>query len=312
MDFTLVLHQCRLMLTEAAVAERLRRRGDVALHPTLFNTPLIYDPHGRQCLNEIYGQYRELARKAGLPLLLCAPTWRVDRARTAAAGFSSSLNRDAVRYMRELQDRWQDTGSPVFLGGLVGPRHDCYRPAEALSAAAAEAYHGWQIAELASAGVDVVIAQTFPAVSEALGVARACGGAAVPHLISFVLNRHGEVLDGTPLAEAVALIDRETGSGPTGYMVNCVHPSFLHPDRQPPELFSRLVGIQANSSSLDHAELDGSAVLQQDDLREWGELMLRLNRRYGVRILGGCCGTDDSYLGYIALGGAAELGGGIA
>lgn len=302
-DFAETLQKSQLMLTEAAIAERLRRRSDIALHPTLFNTPLIYDEHGKHCLAEIYGQYREIARAACLPVLLCAPTWRVDRERTAAAGFDEWLNRDAVRFMVELRDGWQDQDSPVFVGGLVGPKNDCYMPALALSIDEARNYHSWQIGELAAAGVEVVIGQTFPAVSEAVGVARACAAVGAPHLISFVINRYGKVLDGTPLAEAIAAVDHATSSSPAGYMVNCVHPTFLRPDEQPPELWTRLKGIQANSSSLDHDQLDGSVELKQDDLQEWGEAMLALHRRYGMKILGGCCGTDDRYLRYIAMNG---------
>lgn len=300
MDFAATLQATSLMLAEGAITERLRRRNDIRLHPTLFNTPLIYEPYGRHCLREIYGQYREIAREAALPVLLSAPTWRVDRERTAAAGFDLSLNRDAVRFMLELRESWQDARSPVCIGGLVGPKNDCYTPGEALSAGEAEEYHGWQIRELVKAGVEVVIGQTFPALSEALGVAKACGAAGVACLVSFVINRRGELLDGTPLAAAVAAVDEGAPVRPAGYMVNCVYPTFLRAELQPAELFTRLVGIQANSSSLDHEQLEGSVLLQQDDLREWGELMFSLHRDYGVRILGGCCGTDDRYLRYLA------------
>lgn len=302
MSFVTTLQATRVMLTEAAIAERLRRRDDVELHPALFNTPLIYEEHGRRCLQEIYGQYRTVASEAGVPILLCAPTWRVDRHRITGAGFNLSLNRDAVRFMRGLQTLWQDDASPVYVGGLVGPKNDCYAANEALPEAEAEAYHVWQVGELAEAGVDVVIGQTFPAVSEALGVARACGAVGVDCLISFVINRRGEVLDGTPIAEAIAAVDAGTVDRPAGYMVNCVYPTFLLPEQQPVSLFDRLVGIQANASSLDHDQLDGSVELRQDDLREWGELMLRLHRDYGLKILGGCCGTDDTYLRYMARG----------
>jgi homocysteine S-methyltransferase len=300
MNFLKTLEAASCMLTEAAIAERLRRRDDVQLHPTLFNTPLIYEENGRRALTDIYGQYREIAREAGLPVLLCAPTWRVDRNRIAEAGFTSELNLDAVKFMRGLQSRWQDASSPLFIGGLVGPKNDCYKADEALSATEAEAYHAWQITQLADGGVDVVICQTFPAVSEALGVARACAAAGVTSLISFVINRQGLVLDGTPIAEAVAQVDAATDTNPAGYMVNCVFPTFLLPKIQPAALFTRLIGIQANASSLDHEQLDGSIVLKQDALEDWGELMLALNRDYGVKILGGCCGTDDTYLRYLA------------
>lgn len=300
MDFTKTLRNCSVMLTEAAITERLRRRDDIELHPTLFNTPLIYDAHGRSCLQEIYGQYREIARKHKMPVLLCAPTWRVDRNRIFEARLNKSLNRDAVLFMRGLQRSWQDSTSPVFIGGLIGPRHDCYQPDEALSTEDAKEYHSWQVAELAAAGVDVIIGQTFPAVSEALGVVKSCQETGIACIMSFVINRKACVLDGTPIAEAVKVTDEETASFPDGYMVNCVYPTFIQAHIQPRSLFTSLVGIQANASSLDHADLDGSGVLKQDDLGEWGELMVALNRDYSMKILGGCCGTDNRYLEYIA------------
>jgi len=302
MDFTTTLRNCRVMLTEGAIAERLRRRADIQLHPTLFNTPLVYDEHGRQCMREIYGQYREIARRAQVPALLCAPTWRVNLERIQAAGQPMELNRDAVCFMRQLQAEWQDEEAPLFVGGLLGPRNDCYRPDEALSSEEAEQFHRWQLEKLAAAGVDVVVCQTFPALSEALGVIRASAAVGLPCIMSCVINRRGLVLDQTPLAEAVRIMDEATGSYPAGYMVNCVHPTFVLPETQPPALFTRLIGIQANASSLDHEELDGSMKLQQSDMREWGELMLVLNRKYGLKILGGCCGTDDNYLGYVGEG----------
>ncbi len=300
MNFTDTLQSASAILTEGAIAERLRRRSDVKLDPVLFNTPLIYEEHGRECLSEIYGQYREIAKNARLPMLVCAPTWRVDRSRITLARQKTSINRDAVHFMRGLQQRWQDAESPVFVGGLIGPANDCYAPLEALTADAAEKYHTWQINELAESGVDVVICQTFPAVSEALGVVRSCARAGITCIMSFVINRAGNVLDGTPIAEAVKMLDAATDRFPAGYMVNCVYPTFLMPDTQTKQLFERLVGIQANASSLDHAELDGSVDLKQDKLEDWGDLMVELNQKYGVKILGGCCGTDDAYLRYVA------------
>jgi methionine synthase I (cobalamin-dependent) len=59
------------------------------------------------------------------------------------------------------------------------------------------------------------------------------------------------------------------------------------------------MGFQANASSLDHDQLDGIATLQVEDISDWGNEMLELNRKYSVRILGGCCGTDVRHLQYI-------------
>jgi S-methylmethionine-dependent homocysteine/selenocysteine methylase len=299
MSLSSTLTTSSLVLTECAISERLRRAGDIELHPTLFNTPLIYHAQGREKLAAIYRQYREIAARAALPILLCAPTWRVDRDRLAEAGFDASLLFDAVNFMRDLREKWQAPDSEIFIGGLLGPKNDCYRPEQALSVDNASGYHQWQVDRLAETGVDCIVAQTIPAVSEGLGIARALSRANIPAIISFVIDRQARVLDGTPLFEAITAIDNALATPPLGYMVNCVYPTFICAERQPSALFERLIGIQANSSSLDHSQLDGAEVLHRDDLRHWGENMLRLNGEFGLKILGGCCGTDDSYLQYL-------------
>ena len=124
MNLQSVINSSPLILTECAISERLRRAGDVELHPTLFNTPLIYDGNGREKLAAIYQQYMEIAAKAMLPILLCAPTWRLDKVRIAEAGFDKSLIFDAVSFMRDLQKRGQVPSSEVFVGGLLGPKND--------------------------------------------------------------------------------------------------------------------------------------------------------------------------------------------
>ncbi|MCF8106433.1 MAG: homocysteine S-methyltransferase family protein [Desulfohalobiaceae bacterium] len=62
---------------------------------------------------------------------------------------------------------------------------------------------------------------------------------------------------------------------------------------------SRFIGYQANASSLDHEDLDEAGELQGEDISDWGERMIELNRRYGLRILGGCCGTGLEHLQYL-------------
>ena len=61
----------------------------------------------------------------------------------------------------------------------------------------------------------------------------------------------------------------------------------------------RFIGFIANASSLDQTELDGRGEIDVDDVSTWGNQMLALNRRYGVKILGGCCGTGVEHLQYI-------------
>jgi len=57
--------------------------------------------------------------------------------------------------------------------------------------------------------------------------------------------------------------------------------------------------LEANASSLDHLQLDGSVTLHADDISDWGNLMIALNKKYSVKILGGGCGTSVEHLKYI-------------
>ena len=294
-----LLENSKLILMEAAIVEQLRRSRDIRLHGTLVNAALIYEKSGRQALARLYQGYIDIAQAAAVPFLMCTPTWRANRSRVYDSGVSRSVNIDAAQFMADLRDMPGNSGTPIRIGGMIGCRNDCYRPAEGLSAKESEAFHSWQIDQLAQGRVDFLIAETLPSVEEAVGIAKAMESTELPYIISFVIDRHASVLDGTPLNDALQRIDSATRRLPVGYLVNCSYPTFLHAGRQPTALFSRLIGYQANASSLDHCELDNADNLETENLAEWGEAMLTLNRTYGVRILGGCCGTGIEHLRYI-------------
>ncbi len=287
------------LLTEAAVIESLRRSGEAELHPQLNNALLIYDERGRSALSGLYRRYIDVAREADVPMVLGAPTWRANRDRLAECRIDEDVNGDAVRFMKGLRSEYGDWAGNIFVCGLVGCRNDCYKPEEGLPRGEAEAFHAWQIERLAGAGADLLMAATLPAVEEAAGIARAMSRTDVPYIISFVIGRTGHVLDGSGLEKAFEAIDGLVVRPPLGYMINCSHPSFLRPHEQPERIMSRLIGYQANASPLDHCELDGAPVLHAGDVAEWGDLMIELNRRFGVKILGGCCGTGVEHLEYI-------------
>jgi S-methylmethionine-dependent homocysteine/selenocysteine methylase len=296
-----------LVLMEAAVVERLRRDGSNWLHPTLVNAPLVLHDPGRQALEAIYQEYVDVARAASLPLFLCTPTWRANRERVSEAGITTAINSEAVAFMRGFRDAQGKMKDSIRVGGLMGCRNDCYRPEEALSAGDAEEFHAWQIGQLSGAGVDFLLASTLPAVGEAIGIAKAMSAAQLPYIISFVINRDGCVLDGTPLAEAINALDASAPVRPIGFMVNCSYPSFLNAADQPAAVFERLIGFQANASSLEHCHLDGQSEIQVDDVADWAREMLALNQDYGVKILGGCCGTGTEHLEcLVALRGEAQ------
>ncbi len=288
------------ILMEAAVVERLRRSSDIELHPKLLNAPLIYNKQGKAALLGIYQEYVDIAQNSNMPLIVCTPTWRANYLRVISSDVPISINADAVTFLKEFRQKQKNYTDKIKIAGLIGCKNDCYQPDEGLSEAEAQQFHSWQIEQLASGEVDVLIAETLPGADEALGIAKAMEETDIPYIISFVVSKKGQVLDGSSLSDVIDRIDNNTIINPLGYMVNCAFPSFICPEEQPIKLFERLIGCQANASSLEHFELDEAEQLEADSVSGWGRLMLELNTRYGVKILGGCCGTDGEHLRYIA------------
>lgn len=294
MNFEQTIQTNPLILMEGAIIERLRHNQTIQLHPRLVIAPLVGNPAGRGALTALYREYIAIAKGAGLPVVLSTPTWRANRERILRENPEANLNADAVQFMLNFKQEYPN----LFIGGQIGCKNDCYKPGEALSRTEAFDFHSWQIQHLTEA--DFLYAVTLPEVDEALGMAQAMAATDRPYIISFVIGRSGRVLDGTPLEEAMHRIDAESGRPPLGYGVNCCYPSFLQAARLSEKAAKRMVSIQANASSLDHAQLDQSGTVHADDLEDWGDRMLELHRALGIKILGGCCGTDATHLGYLA------------
>ena len=291
------------ILTEAAVIEALRRDISVSLHPLLEHALLIYDSKGKAALRQLYTSFINIACKADVPILVCTPTWRANPERLQSAGVEANVNCDGAKFILGLKKEFPIFAPRIFVGGLLGCKNDCYKPEESLPTAQAESFHTWQINRLAAAGLDFLMAATLPSVSEATGIAQAMQKTKLPYIISFVINSSGQILDGTELAVAFEEIDRAASDHrPLGYMINCAYPSFLRPERQSDFVLRRLLGFQANASSKDHRDLDGSETLQMDDIHDWGQYMLRLNKKYSLKVLGGCCGTSFQHLEYLVNG----------
>jgi S-methylmethionine-dependent homocysteine/selenocysteine methylase len=293
------LNQNNYVLMEAAVNEVLRRSNESLLHPRLGNALLIYEESGKKELSRLYRGYIEIAERAGTPILICTPTWRANIERIIEVEVSHDVNGDAVHFMKKIRKRYGDWSSNIILGGLIGCKNDCYKPEEGLSLEEAKTFHSWQVEKLANADVDFIMAATLPSVPEAIGIAQSISETNVPYIISFVINKEGRILDGSRISHACNAIDSLCSNPPVGFMVNCAFPSFYKPQEEDKSLIDRLIGYQANASSLDHSELDNTEILQVDDISEWGDRMIDLYRRFGVKIIGGCCGTGGQHLQYI-------------
>ncbi|MCF7761217.1 MAG: homocysteine S-methyltransferase family protein, partial [Cephaloticoccus sp.] len=193
----------------------------------------------------------------------------------------------------------------VMIGGLIGCRGDAYRPDEALSTDQAREFHGWQSHQLVKGSADFLLGITLPALCEAIGLAAAMADTHCPYLISFVVRPTGTLLDGTSLIDAISTIDAQVCPVPTGYLINCTHPdlarsALFHPVNSSNTVRQRIIGLLANTAALSPEELDGREDLVETEPIHFAKAMLELHRRPGLKILGGCCGTDDRHIRALA------------
>ncbi len=295
-----------LVLMEGAVVERVRRGHPENLDPLLMNAHLVASEEGRSLLRPIYRDYLNTGAASGLPMICLTPTWRATPGRIAQSPWTGQdLNGMSAWFMDSLRRESGDYAAKIYVGGLMGCRGDAYRPEEGLSTEEGARFHRVQAEALAAGGVDLLFGSTLPALPEAVGMAQAFSQTGPDYLISFIIRPSGRLLDGTPLEEAVDRIDQSVARPPAGYMVNCIHPSVLRAalessDSRRQALHGRLLGLQANTSAKAPEELDGSEELDGDEPRPFAEAMAGLYKDFGLKVFGGCCGTDGRHISAMA------------
>lgn len=298
--------QSDIIVGEGAVIERLRRDTEWELDPHVVNAAFIYEEEKRAALETIYRQYLEVGFSTGLPLLLSTPTWRASRERIKTAGYEDmAVNEDNYRFLDGLRRAYGAYADKVAICGLMSCRGDAYNPSERLSEDDARAFHTWQAQELAATGVDFLLASTLPALSEATGIASAQAATGKPYIISFVFRKDGTLLDGTLLKDAVSTIDAKVNPKPLAYMCNCTHASIfrsamMHETHVSALVGKRVVGLLANTAALEPEELDSSKELVSEAPELFGRDVASLHREFGMKILGGCCGTDQRHIQTLA------------
>lgn len=278
--------------------EVVRRGTPIPLDSNVGYSTLIYDSKGRDFLAQVYKSYWDVAKDCKLPMLTYTPTWRASRPRLEASNLiDHNVNADCVQFLQDLKMSYQN----IFIGGMMGPLGDCYNPREALSENEAVRIHAYQANQLAKCDIDFFFASALPALSEAIGIATTMAVHQIPYVLSFILRAEGTILDGTPLTQVIDQIDSQVHPKPAFYMINCVHPDHFETgmetnETRSKELTSRVKGFQANTSRKTHDELERLTELETEEPAIFAEQMLRVQKRFQLQFVGGCCGTDSRHI----------------
>lgn len=251
--------------------------------PCFASFVLMTSRDGRARLMAHYRRYLTLAARHGIGFILDTPTWRANADWGERLGYGAAslraVNRAAVDLLLELRHEFEVLRTPCVISGAIGPRGDGSQ-AGTMTAHESQAYHAPQVEAFAASAADMVTAHRLSTVQEAVGITRAAIAAEIPCAISFTLEADGELPTGAGLGEAIQAVEDSTDGGPAYYTVNCAHPSHFAavPDHGEPWL-GRIAGVGTSSSPRSHTEL--------------------ARHLPGMRILGGCCGTDHRHVAAI-------------
>jgi len=302
MNFRDCIKQNKFILMEGALGERLKREYGLTFDEHIAMAGLIYEEKGAFALNALWNEYLEIARKYELPFIATTPTRRANKERIAKANCPGTVIADNVTFLKNIQN---DCGTEMYVGGLMGCKGDAYTGEGALSEQEAYDFHRWTVEQFEKAGVNYLYAGIMPTLPEAAGLARAVDATGLPYIISFTIQADGKLIDGTTIADAIGYIDSVTINKPVCYMTNCVHPSIVYkalmqPFNQNETVKERFRGIQANTSPLSYAELDGAEDLHCSEPEDFAEEMIKLQSVADIKIWGGCCGTDCRHIACVA------------
>jgi len=304
--FTACFNSSPFILTEGAIVERLKKEYGIKLDENIVHGGLIYDDKEADILKSIYKQYIDIAVKYHLPIMIMAPTRRTNKERINRSIYcDKDIIGDNVKFLSEIRNSYQVYKDKIYIGGLMGCKGDAYNHGEALSTEEGCEFHLWQAEQFKKAGVDYLFAGIMPALSEAIGMAKAMEITELPYIISFMIRNNGRLLDGTTINDAIKAIDEATYTNPLCYMVNCIHPSILNKalsslPNQTELVGKRFAGIQANASPLSPEELDNCCELKSDEPVQLINSMEELRVHMQIKIFGGCCGTDNRHIEELA------------
>ncbi|MGH1365151.1 MAG: homocysteine S-methyltransferase family protein [Calditrichia bacterium] len=302
--FEKVFLESKLILTEGALVERLKSEFNLEMNQHLNHAGLIYD--NPEPLEILYRQYIDIAVQHSLPIMIMTPTRRVNSESLARSVHRiKNVLSDSADFLHDIRASYSNHSQNIMNGGLLGCKGDAYSGEKILDANAAYDFHRMQTKQFESTKVDFLFAGIMPEINEALGMARAMAETNIPFIISFMLHKNGCLLDGTLLADAIKTIDEQIAPKPICYMTNCIHPTnlkqaFFNEKNHTRTELKRFSGVQANASILSPEELNNCSVLHQDDFDNLVDEMRVLKEQFGLKIIGGCCGTDEQLIADLA------------
>jgi homocysteine S-methyltransferase len=268
---------------------------------------LLDSPAAMGVMRDMYRRLLDVIAQTGGCALIGGLDYRASSDWAQLLGYSAETLQDFQRrniaFLREISAPYAGQIPEIRIAGIIGPRGDAYTLNTQITAEQAEAYHAKQLLLYAQEGVDLAWAATINNIPEAVGLARAAARAGIATNIAFTLTSDHRLRAGPTLAEAITSVDAACGpdARPDSYGVNCSHPLEFAPALDGGDWQSRLRSFRPNAAAMDKIALCKLNHLEEGNPAELGEQMGALARRFPTAdIWGGCCGSWESHLAFIA------------
>lgn len=272
-----------VVLFDGATGTELERRGFAAPLPLWTSDAAARAP---ELLHAVHVDHL----RAGADIVT-ANTFRTapySLAKVGREGEADALTRASVAVAR----RACVTAGHGFVAGSMSPLEDCFHPERVPAPEILRHEHARHAADLAAAGVDLILVETMGTSREACAAATAAFATGLPVIASLLPAPagNGDLLSGEDLATALAALRAIESHGRriAGFMVNCTPPgvALAALERMSGD-DARPVGAAPNASGVTPAAFAA-----------WGVAA----RAQGARYLGGCCGTTPAHLAALAAG----------
>lgn len=246
-----------------------------------------------QPLEDIFAHDIRVIQEAGIPVIMSTLTFRSSKNNVPDNMSVEDANKIAFDFAQHLKQTYQSADSPLIIDAPIGSMYNAYSVETIPSIMEARQYHQQQIDIFQNYDIDFISGITLPSLNEAMAIALVAEQGNKEYTISFVLDKLGLLLDGTPLNEAIKAIDDAVKiQPPVGYMVYCTHTSvfdYLTPN-------PRVIGLKANASALGLDKLDNATQAHADGPDDFVNELIRIKEKFNLKILGGCCGTSNEHL----------------
>lgn len=274
------------LILDGAMGTELERRGFKTSLP-LWSTQALVDAPG--LVLQIHRDYI----KAGADIIT-TNTFRTNPYTIKKAGWLKS-NQDVPQALTKIACDLakQAVGNKkVAIAGSVAPIEDCFSPQLYPDARIAEKDHYTHIKNLKEGGVDFILAETMLSIKEALIVLAQAKKLRIPIMVSFVLNKDGDILNGDNLIKALKAVSEYK---PLAFFINCTTIDIIEKVINSVLASARIpIGVYPNFGPPIKGKF--TEYLTPD---KFVQTMLRLSNK-GVKILGGCCGTQPTHIAALA------------